>query len=176
MCRLLAGCPRGSPAPLRAVTLAASWSPRGDTGEGTLKWLPYGELRDQRSSPPPPDQALARPAETLSSLGGGPSRAPACLVAAGEAARKAANVPAFRLMQDCWEFSPPLGLLGARRKGGRAGGARDPWAAHAAAAGGSRLGLQPRPPRVASPWASSLVRNDQTGLESDPSHPRKLIS
>lgn len=115
-----------------------------------------------------PEPSPGWPCRVVPSLGGA-GRAPACLVAA---AGTVTNVPAFRLTQDCCEFSPPLGLLGARRKWGRAGGARDPWAAHAA-------GVQAPSPHVARAdgltSASSPVRNDPAGLESIPGAPRQLL-
>lgn len=142
-CRLPAGCQR-----LGAQRPWQLGPGRGGTEGGAPKWLPAQEPAIlPRLSPGSPSGVL--PSQGVE--GDGAGRVPACLVAAGEAAVKAVNVPAFCLTQDCCEFSPPLCLLVGRRK--RAGrGAPEFSGPPTRLPRRSRLGLRTWPRQMASPW------------------------
>lgn len=135
---------RGMPARLpRAVALSGPGSPapplptsRGCSGGGAPKWLPCLELRDRRSFP---SQALARPAKSCFPWGAPAESQPVLWLLERLQGRQPgwSGKRHTRLSSDARllrVFTAPLPPGSARRKEGRAGGARDLRAGHAAVA------------------------------------------
>lgn len=143
-----AGCPRDASAAPQGLCVQWPWQPgafspasRGGAGGRGAKVASLLGTQGPASLPWPAQPWLAQPSPAFP---GGRWRSPACRVAAPASSPRshresggtgAANaIPAFSLMQDYEEFSPPLGRLGALggRRGRVMGGARDPRASRVA--------------------------------------------